>query len=124
MALDLLFKFSVTKKLAFTDAEKAFTSFLEDDEKIKLAYTHKRDKVVFTNKKLIALDVQGITGSKKEYRVFPYSKITSFSVETSGSLDSDGDFKIWVSGVGIFEIKFSSSINIKEIGMFLSKKIL
>ena len=64
------------------------------------------------------------TGSKKEIRCFPYSKISSFSIETAGSFDADTDFKIWVSGVGVFGIKFSKSLDIKEIGKFMSQKLL
>jgi hypothetical protein len=70
------------------------------------------------------MDVQGLTGSKKEYRSFPYSNISSFSVETAGTFDGDSDFRIWVSGVGVFEIKFHKKLDIKKIGRFLSNKIL
>ena len=70
------------------------------------------------------MDVQGLTGSKKEYRTFPYSKISSFAVETAGTFDGDSDFRIWVSGVGVFEIKFYKKLDIKRIGRFLSEKLL
>ncbi len=70
------------------------------------------------------MDVQGFTGSKKEYRSFPYSRISSFSVETAGTFDGDSDFKIWVSGVGVFEIKFHKKLDIKKIGKYLSQKFL
>lgn len=67
--------------------------------------------------------MQGLLGVKKEYRFFPYSKITSYSVETTGNFDADSDFKIWVSGVGVFEIKFAKKINIIELGKFMASKI-
>ena len=69
------------------------------------------------------MDVQGLTGSKKEFRVFPYSKISSFSVETAGTFDGDSDFKIWISGVGVFEIKFHRKLNIQQVGSFLMSKV-
>ncbi|WP_297096413.1 PH domain-containing protein [uncultured Draconibacterium sp.] len=126
MAIDLLAKFSVTNKIKVDDKDvvKLFAPLLVEGEEIKLAYTHLRDKVIFTDKKIIALDVQGLTGSKKEFRVFPYSKITSYSVETSGTFDGDSDFKIWLSGVGAFSIKFARSLNIHEIGSFLAQRII
>lgn len=124
MKIDLLVKFSVTKQLEANTSQEPIKYLLVDDENISLAYTHVRDKVWFTNKRIIAMDVQGFTGSKKEYRSFPYSKISSFSIETAGTFDGDSDFKIWVSGVGVFEIKFHKSLNIKEIGKFLSEKVL
>ncbi|NRD24096.1 PH domain-containing protein [Winogradskyella litoriviva] len=88
------------------------------------AYTHTRDKVVFTTHRIICYDVQGLTGSKKEIRFFPYSKRTSFSVETAGFFDGDSDFKIWDSGVGCFGIKFGRSIDIRKIGFFLAKTVV
>ena len=105
------------------EAQQIFSIFLREDETILRAFTHTRDKVVFTDKKLICLDAQGLTGKKKEYRFFPYGRISSFSIETSGTLDYDSDFKIWVSGVGAFTIKFGRSIDIKAIGRFLAKTI-
>ncbi len=124
MGIDLLAKFSVTKKVEPADGKEHFDAFLASDEKIELSYSHKRDRIVFTDRKIIAFDVQGLTGSKKEFRIFPYSKISSFSVETSGFFDADSDFKIWVSGVGVFSVKFAERIDIKELGAFLSNKIV
>lgn len=123
MALDLIAKFSVIEKVSPSDSKEIFEIFLAPDEEILLSYKHVRDKVIFTTNKIICYDVQGFTGSKKEYRIFPYSKISSFSVETAGTFDTDSDFKIWVSGVGVFEIKFGKKLNIKELGAFMASKI-
>lgn len=124
MKIDLLVKFSVTKQIDKDISREPIKYLLVDNENILLSYSHIRDKVWFTDKRIIAMDVQGFTGSKKEYRSFPYSKISSFSIETAGTFDGDSDFKIWVSGVGIFEIKFHKSLNIKEIGKLLSERVL
>ncbi len=124
MGLDLLATFSVIKKESVADSASMIQPMMVPDEIIELVYASVRDKVWFTNKRLIALDVQGLTGKKKEYRSFPYSKISSLSVETSGTFDFDGDFKIWVSGVGVFEIKFSKRLNIAEVGNYMSLKLL
>lgn len=123
MAIELIAKFSVVEKVQPNDSKELFELFLAADEEIVLSYKNVRDKVIFTSKKIICFDVQGLTGSKKEYRFFPYSKISSFSVETAGFFDGDSDFKIWVSGVGCFEIKFAKKLDIKEIGAFISTKI-
>jgi len=124
MKIDLLVSFSVTSKEEPNASRDKIESILIDSEEIQLAYTHARDKVWFTDKRIIAMDVQGITGSKKSFRSFPYSKISSFEVETAGTFDGDCDFKIWVSGVGAFEIKFRKKLDIKEVGKFLSSKVL
>ncbi len=122
--MDLLFKYSVTKQESPNDSLDKVSAILVDGEHIELAFTHARDKMWFTNKRIIAMDVQGITGSKKEYRCFPYAKISSFSIETAGTFDGDSDFKIWLSGVGVFSVKFSKRLNIREVGHFLSNKLL
>ena len=124
MKIDLLVKFSVTKEEDPNESREKIQDILINGEQIDLAFAHKRDKVWFTSKRIIAMDVQGITGSKKEYRSFPYSKISSFSIETAGTFDGDSDFKIWVSGVGVFEIKFSRKLDIREVGRYLSEQVL
>jgi hypothetical protein len=124
MKIDLLVAFSVTKEENVNDSLSVIQDILVEGEEVNLVYSHVRDKVWFTNKRIITMDVQGITGSKKEYRTFPYSKISSFSVETAGIFDGDSDFKIWLSGVGVFEIKFRKKLDVKKVGRFLSEKTL
>lgn len=123
MPIDLLAKFSVTEKVTNEEDKELFEMFLAKDEPIELFYRHTRDKVIFTDRKIIAIDIQGLTGKKKEFKMFPYSKITSYSVETAGTFDWDSDLKIWVSGVGVFGIKLGKKIDIQEIGKFLSEKV-
>ena len=124
MAIDLLSKFSVTNKVDSKENIDMISDILIAKEKVDLAYTHVRDKVWFTNKRIIALDVKGLTGSKKEFRMFPYSQITSFTIETAGTFDLDCDFHIFISGLGEIVVKFAKSIDIKEIGLYMSKKVL
>lgn len=124
MKIDLLARFSVTKEEALDASIQLIEPLMIPEEKVLKVYSHTRDKVWFTNRRIITLDVQGLTGSKKEFRSFPYSKITSFSVETAGTFDGDSDFKIWVSGVGVFEIKFHKRLDIKQIGRLISFAVL
>jgi hypothetical protein len=58
-----------------------------------------RDFFVFTNKRLVLVDKQGLTGKKVEYHSIPYKSITHFSVETAGRFDRDAEMKIWISGI-------------------------
>jgi hypothetical protein len=124
MKIDLLVSFGVTKQEDPSANIGMINQILIEDEKIDAVFSHTRDKVWFTNKRIITMDVQGLTGSKREFRTFPYSKISSFSIETAGTFDGDSDFKIWLSGVGVFEIKFSKRLNIRQIGHYISGKIL
>lgn len=124
MGLDLLLKLSVNELIQPEGKElDIFKPMLASDETIHFLYAAPRDRVMFTDRKIITYDVKGITGMKKEYRVFPYSKITSFSVETSGFADFDSDFRIWVSGVGVFEIKFGTKLDIIQLGEFIASKV-
>lgn len=122
MAIDLLLKFSVTT--VSREGIEVFDNILIDGERIELSYKNTRDKLIFTNDRIIAYDVQGMLGTKKSFRIFPYAKLTSFMIESAGTLDADGDLKIWLSGVGEFEIKFGKGIDIIAIGRFLSEKLL
>lgn len=81
-----------------TELQSEFANVLIDGENIEAAFKLFRDKWVFTNKRLIMQDIQGLTGSKKEYHSIPYKSITHFLVETAGSFDADCELEIWVSG--------------------------
>lgn len=94
------------------------------DEQIIGYYSSIRDYVVFTNKRLIACNVQGITGSKKDFTSLPYSKIQAFSIETAGTLDMDAELTLCYSGLGNVKFDFSSGGEIKEIGKIISAYVL
>jgi hypothetical protein len=80
------------------ELQSEFTGVLTEGENIEAAFKIFRDKWVFTNKRLIMQDVQGLTGSKKSYHSIPYKSITHFLVETAGSFDADCELEIWVAG--------------------------
>ena len=78
--------------------EGDFVRVLAGGERVEKAYQLIRDLFVFTNKRLILVDKQGLTGNKVEYHSLPYRNITHFSVETAGHFDLDAELKIWISG--------------------------
>ncbi|MGS2719256.1 PH domain-containing protein [Paraglaciecola aestuariivivens] len=67
-------------------------------ESVEQVFKVIRDMYVFTNKRLILIDKQGMTGRKVDYHSIPYRAITQFKIETAGHFDLDAEFKIWVSG--------------------------
>ena len=73
-------------------------AIMASNETIHLAYKEIRDMYIFTNKRLILIDKQGMTGRKVEYHSIPYKSITHFAVETAGHFDLDAELKIWISG--------------------------
>lgn len=78
--------------------QKEYSPLLCEGERIERAYKLIRDKWVFTNKRLIIQDIQGVTGKKREYRSIPYRSVEHFLVETAGTFDADAEMKIWIRG--------------------------
>lgn len=66
-------------------------------EDIELAYKLVRDMVIFTEKRLIIIDKQGVTGKKTSYKSYPYRSISRFTVETTGHFDLDAELHIFIS---------------------------
>lgn len=112
------------KKASEKEALEKVEDLLTNEEVVELAYIAKRDKILFTNKRILIMNVQGLTWKKIDYHTIPYSKITSFSIETAGTFDLDSELKIWVSGLGGVEIKFIKGIDIKETGKYLTNKLI
>ncbi|MBY5920131.1 PH domain-containing protein [Ferrimonas balearica] len=80
------------------ELHRELAPILASSEQLKLAYKVIRDLFVFTNKRLLMIDKQGVTGKKVEYHSIPFKSITHFLVETSGRFDMDAELKIWISG--------------------------
>ena len=104
---------------------KEYGKILSSSEKIERAYKLVRDLFIFTNKRLILVDKQGMTGKKTEYHSIPYKSITHFSIETAGHFDLDAELKIWLSGTALpIEKQFNSSLNIYELQTTLAEYCL
>lgn len=93
-------------------------------EEIISEYMAIRDYVIFTSKRIIAVNVQGITGKKKDFTTLPYSKIQAFSIETAGMLDLDSELEIYFSGLGKVKLEIAGHNDIAEIGKHISEMIL
>ena len=104
--------------------EKMVAPILVDDEEIIGSYQSIRDGVVFTNKRIISINVQGITGKKKDFTSLPYNKIQAFSVETAGVLDLDSELELWFSGLGKIKLEFVAHAKVTEICRMISMHVL
>ncbi|KAB1443009.1 PH domain-containing protein [Pseudodesulfovibrio senegalensis] len=80
------------------DMQEELAPILGDAERVQRVFKVIRDLFVFTDKRLMFIDKQGITGKKVDYLSVPYRAITVFSVETAGHFDLDAELKIWISG--------------------------
>ena len=104
--------------------EKAIEPIQESGEEIIASYLSIRDGVVFTNLRIITINVQGITGKKKDFTSLPYSKIQAFSVETAGAFDLDSELELWFSGMGRIKLEFIGAADITHICKMISEKVL
>lgn len=107
------------------EIQKEFGDILIEGEQLERGFCVIRDKWIFTNKRLILLDIQGITGSKREYLSIPYQNIAYFSIETAGTLDDDCEMNIWIKGASTgIKKEFNRKTNIKELQRLLAAHIL
>ncbi|CAM3462376.1 PH domain-containing protein [Cytobacillus oceanisediminis] len=107
------------------EVQEEFEAVLAPSEQVEKAYRLVRDLFIFTNKRLILVDKQGITGKKVEYHSIPYKSITHFSIETAGSFDLEAELKIWISGAEEpIEKQFNKSLNIYEVQSVLADYVL
>ncbi|WP_241645947.1 MULTISPECIES: PH domain-containing protein [Methanohalophilus] len=105
--------------------ESDYGQLMCDGETIEIGFVVIRDTFIFTNKRLIIVDVQGMTGKKRSYLSIPYSKITKYSIETSGHFDLDAELKIWVgSDPQPIEKTFNKKVDIYELQKVLSTHVL
>ena len=115
--------FKLTKTNRKENLRTVAPLFIEGEKPIA-EYSALRDFVIFTTKRIIAVNVQGFTGSKKDFTSLPYSKIQAFSVETAGTFDLDAELEIYFSGLGKVKFEFSGSNDIVQIGRMISEKVL
>ena len=112
------------KTIEITEVRDDFHKFLIDGEEIFAAFKTIRDQLVFTNKRIIAANVQGITGSKVDYTSLPYSKIQAFSVETSGTLDLDCEIEVYLSELGKAKFEIKGEFDLLSFNRLISQYVL
>ena len=103
------------KEVALNTFDDTVSMFYVDGEETIACYQAMRDYMVFTNKRMIVVDVQGVFGKKKDFSSFPYSKIQAFSVKTAGVLDIDTDIDIAFAGLGLVHLEFTTATNVAKL---------
>jgi hypothetical protein len=92
--------------------------YVEGEESV-LAAAGSRDQVMFTNKRIFAINVQGLTGSKVDISSLPYTKIQAFSIETAGTFDRDSELEMYFSGLGKVRLEFSRNFNLTRVAQLI-----
>lgn len=106
--------------------EAQLEAVLVAGERVELAFSLVRDLIVFTEKRLILVDKQGMTGKKTSYKSIPYRSISRFTVETSGHFDLDAELKIWISSAmePAETLQFKGDKSVVEIQQALAAAVL
>ena len=108
------------------ELKKEYGKLLIDGEEIELGFKLVRDLFIFTTKRLILIDKQGLTGSKVEIKSINYKSISRFSIETAGTFELDAELKIWISGEQHPSIQkqFNKSANVYDVQTVLATYVL
>lgn len=103
-----------------------YGQLLTPSEQIEVGFKLVRDTFIFTDKRLILVDKQGLTGKKTEYLSITYKSISRFSIETAGTFDLDAELKIWISSEQQPSIsrRFNKSVNVYEVQQLLATHVL
>ncbi|MDD2897542.1 MAG: PH domain-containing protein [Desulfuromonadaceae bacterium] len=117
-----------TKSTGTNETKKFHTEFgqlLVDGEIIETGFIVFRDTFLFTNKRLILVEIQGISGRQLEYLSIPYANITKFSIQTGESFDLNAELKLWIGSDTIpLEKKFNKDLSVYEVHKVLASHIL
>ena len=98
-----------TKKFTFYSevaVAENLMNFVNGNERALFAVKTIRDAALFTDKKMLICDKQGLTGKKVEYYAIPYSKIVTYAIETAGHFDMDAEIKLVLAGGIEIELEF------------------
>ncbi|PZX05710.1 PH (Pleckstrin Homology) domain-containing protein [Psychrobacillus insolitus] len=112
-------------ELELDKVKEELKDLLTASEKVEHAFKLIRDLIIFTDKRLLLVDKQGMTGKKMEYHSIPYKSVVHFSIETAGTFDMDAELKIWLSGNSVpLQKKFNKSLNIYKVQSVLAEYVL
>jgi hypothetical protein len=106
------------------DTEEALERILAEGERVEQAFRLVRDMLIFTDRRFILVDRQGMTGRKSEYHSIPYRAITHYSVESAGALDLEAELKIWISSTpDPIQKRFTRGSSIFEVQKALASHV-
>ncbi|MDK8513522.1 MULTISPECIES: PH domain-containing protein [Actinomycetaceae] len=98
-------------------------NILVEGEEPYAAYKAARDSAIFTSKRLIVRDAQGLTGKKVEIYSLPYSSIKMWSTKNAGYLDISAEIKLWTMA-GHIGISLDEKIDVRRIDQLIARCVL
>ena len=112
------------KEISLKEVRAEVPTLLVGGENMVMAFQTVRDQVIFTDKRILVVNVQGITGKKISYFSYPYSKVQYFGIETAGVLDIDSEIIFAFSNGARLQFDFKSKVDIHKISNMVSNYIL
>ena len=112
------------KEISLQSVRPEVPTLLVNGENMVMAFQTVRDQVIFTDKRIFVVNVQGITGKRTSYYSYPYSKVQYFGIETAGVLDIDSELVFAFSNGAKLQFDFKSKVDIRKISMMVSNYIL
>ena len=111
-------------RIDYSEVAAQIDPLLIEGEQSFLAFKGIRDYIVFTSKRIIAVNVQGITGKKKDYTSLPFAKVQTFSLETAGTFDLDAELELWFSGLGRVKFEFKGNTDVAYLNKLVAHHVL
>ena len=112
------------KEISLNDIRKEVNGLLIDGEQAIAAFQTVRDQVIFTDKRLLIVNVKGITGKKVAYFTYPYSKVQYFGIETAGLMDIDCELLLAFNDGNMLTLDFKSNVDIRQISSLIAAYVL
>ncbi len=112
------------KPMEPSDIRPEVSELLVSGEQISQCFRTIRDQVVFTSKRVLVVNVQGVTGKKVSYYSYPYSRVQYFGIETAGFLDIDSELVLAFNDGNRLQFDFRAQVDIKRICADISGYLL
>ena len=112
------------KEIKLSEVRSEVLSLLVEGEKIEYAFMTIRDQVIFTDKRIFVVNVQGLTGKKVSYLSYPYSKVQYYGIETAGVLDIDSELILSFNNGAHLQFDFKTAIDITKLNNLISHYVL
>jgi hypothetical protein len=112
-------------EVPIAEAQQELRPILLEGEVVEHAYKLIRDQIIFTSKRVITIDKQGLTGSKQNIRSIPYKSIKMVSKEGAGLLDLDAELVLWITGEAQpLKFEFKKGVDINAVYRLVCNYIL
>ena len=114
------------KPINLAEVRDEVNGLLIPGEEAVMAFRTVRDQLIFTTKRIIAVDIQGLTGTRKSFSSLPYSKVQFFSIQTPSGAELVPDSELFLMYANGFTAKFEfkGNVNIGAIGRMISEFVL